>query len=267
MKPTRQTPSAKDMRAYFADIGFTLRHHPATSDAPQTWWLADGDGSAYPMPAAFRPAPGQPIVGPVPEVEDFSSLPRLWRAWATTVYRFAREAHCIELIKERVLKASDEERREVSRWARSGASCWPDSVRPDAPSLDIDGNEVDESVWPWSAMRWYDSLSELVAEGWPWTAVPLSFGDGLAVQRVEGWPEQAEDLSCFDTRYPDTYFEAVQAVLAEVLPELVHDTGEDDGTWGGEDAEGMGPQPVDAEVGGTAGGGAGVGAGIPRVVH
>jgi hypothetical protein len=238
------------MRSYFADIGFILHHRPATHDTPEAWWLADGEGTPYPMPADFRILPDQAGHGPVREAEEFPSPPRLWRAWATTVYRFAREAHCSELISERMADASDEERRKVIRWVRSGAACCSNSLELNAPLFDVDGNEVDESVWPWSAMTWHDSLPELVSQGWPWAMVPLTYRDGLDVQRMEGWADEAKWLSFFDTRYPETYFDAVRIVLAEVLPELEEEGVRDGETIGGKSAGSSGGNAVDwAEVG------------------
>lgn len=215
------------MRAYFADIGLALCHRHATTDTSEAWWIADGDGTPYPMPADFRIAPDQAGHGPVREAGEFPSPPRLWRAWATTMYRFEREARCVNLIKERMVGASDEERRQVIRWVRSGAACGPTSLEANAPMFDVDGNEVDESVWPWSAMTWHDSLPELVASGWPWATIPVSYGDGLAVQKRAGWALEAKWLSCFDTRSPGNYFDAVRLVLAEVLPELEEDIARD----------------------------------------
>jgi hypothetical protein len=217
MKTPRHTPTAPELRQYFEQTGFVLAHRCAPTSKPEAWWLADVDGTPYPMPSHWR-ASSLPEGNMSREVEEFPSLPRLWRAWAATQHRFAREARCIELIKERVISASADERREVVRWIRSGGMAYPASGDEGAPAVDFDGRAVDETQWPWSAVTWEDG--GMIGTGWPWTMAPESPADGLEIQQQPDWAQQALVLYWFDTRYVESYFEAVKAVLVDVLPEL-----------------------------------------------
>lgn len=217
MSTTRRTPAAPEMRRYFDRTGFVLHHRCDPAGKPEAWWLADVDGTPYPMPAHWR-ARAVPA-GQVPtEAEEFPSLARLWRAWAASQHRFAREARCIELIKQRMVTASADERRDVARWIRSGGMAYPTSEGGGAPAVDVDGRAVDETQWPWSAVKWEDE--EMTGRGWPWAMVPESPADGLEIQQQQNWAEEALLLHWFDTRFTDSYFEAVKAVLVDVLPEL-----------------------------------------------
>lgn len=220
MTTARRTPSAPEMRRYFEQTGFVLNHRCDPAGKPEAWWLADVDDTPYPMPAHWRAqnVPG----GQVPiEAEEFPSLARLWRAWAATQHRFAREVRCIELISERMTKASGAERREVVRWVRSAGMAFPAADGEGAPFIGIDGVAVDERVWPWSAVAWQDG--EMTGRGWPWAMVPESRADGLEIQRHPDWAEQALVLHWFDNRYIESYFEGVRVLLADVLPELSGD--------------------------------------------
>lgn len=220
MSTARRTPTAPEMRRYFDRTGFVLSHRCDPAGQPEAWWLADVDGTSYPMPAHWR-AQAVPT-GQVPtEAEEFPSLARLWRAWAASQHRFAREARCIELIKERMISASVDERRDVVRWVRSGGMAYPASGDQGAPVVDVDGRAVDETQWPWSAVAWEDG--EMIGRGWPWAMVPESPADGLEIQQHPDWAEQALVLYWFDTRYVESYFEGMRALLAEVLPELSDD--------------------------------------------
>ena len=217
MITARRTPSAPEMRRYFDQTGFVLEHRCGPAGQPEAWWLADVDDTPYPMPSHWRTH--DVSAGQVPtEAEEFPTLARLWRAWAATQLRFAREARCIELIKKRLVSASADERREVVRWVGSGGMAYPASGDQGAPVVDFDGRAVDETQWPWSAVAWEDG--EMVGRGWPWAMVPESPADGLEIQQRPDWAEQALVLYWFDTRYVESYFEAVRVVLVDVLPEL-----------------------------------------------
>jgi hypothetical protein len=208
------------MRRYFEQTGLVLKHRCDPAGKPEAWWLADVDDAPYPMPSHWR-ARDVPA-GQVPaEAEEFPSLARLWRAWATTQHRFAREARCIELIRERMTEAAGAERREVVRWVRSGGMAYPASGGDGVTVLDFDGAAVDETRWPWSAVAWQDG--EMIGRGWPWAMVPESSADGLEIQQHPDWAEEALVLYWFDTRYVESYFEGVRVVLSGVLPELSRD--------------------------------------------
>lgn len=211
MTTPRRTPSAPKMRRYFEQTGFCLCHRGGNGK-PEAWWLADNDGTPYPMPADWRTHPGNARDGRG-ELAEFSTLPRLWRAWAATQHRFLREARCLELIRERLIDAPFEERQEVARW-----------VRLEGMPFELSGTEVvevDETRWPWSAIRWVDGQME--GMGWPWSTIPESPADGLSVQRREGWAEEALVLHWFDMHYDASYFQAVAAVLDDRLPKLSDD--------------------------------------------
>jgi hypothetical protein len=190
------------MHQYFGRTSFVLAHRNGPDGKPEAWWLEDVDERPCPMPAHWRHQPLQ-AGETTEEVAEFPTLARLWRAWAAAQHRFAREARCIELIKERMANASVEEKAEVERW-----------VALDGEPFDWDGQKVvniDGTRWPWSAIRWFDG--EMKGVGWPWSTIPEATADGLEIQRREGWADDALMLQWFDLRYPLFYFTAVRAVL------------------------------------------------------
>jgi len=241
MKTSRHTPTAPELRRYFEQTGFVLAHRCAPTGTPEAWWLSDVDGTPYPMPSHWR-ASSLPEGNVVQEVEEFPSLPRLWRAWATTLRRFSREAECIELIRQRMTTATGAERREVVRWVRSAGLALAREGGPGAPRVDIDGVAVDETLWPWSAVAWEDG--EMTGTGWPWAVTPERVADGLEIQKHPGWAEQGVLLHWFDTRYPESYFEAVKAMLVDVLPQLSGNRL--DGEPGERSADGQGDEQEEA---------------------
>ncbi len=81
--------------------------------------------------------------------------------------------------------------------------------------------EVDETRWPWSAIRRVDGQME--GMGWPWSTIPESRAEGLSVQQRHGRAEEALVLHCFDMRYDASYFQAGAAVLDDRLPKLADD--------------------------------------------
>ncbi|QWT22107.1 hypothetical protein KPL74_08880 [Bacillus sp. NP157] len=247
MKTSRGTPSAPQMRRYFEQTGFVLEHRVGANGKPEAWWLADVDETPYPMPAHWRPRSLQAGES-TDEVAEFPTLARLWRAWAATQQRFAREARCIELIREHLVNASPEERAEVDRW------------------IDLNGEprewygkkivDIDETRWPWCAIRqrraWH-----IEGVGWPWSTIPESPADGLEIQRREGWADDAVRLHWFDMRYAVSYFTAVRAVMDGTLQELVSGSGaacDEDGGEGDEPGAGDVIDGPSASVAGTEGG-------------
>ncbi|UPG92801.1 hypothetical protein [Luteibacter aegosomatissinici] len=193
MTVSRRAPTARLMRTYFSDIGFVLRHQVVAMNAPERWWLTNNDQTVYPLPGG---------VGDSGEGEGgfFRTSQRLWRGWAANLARFEREAHCVALIANRLAGASAEERVEFDRWVRSEGDCFPDTL--DGTPLDVDGKPVDETRWPWSAMRFSKETGQLESRGWPWDAHPVARTAAWDVLRKAGWAELAGQLSVFDVRSP-----------------------------------------------------------------